>query len=160
MKFVWQLIFLLFIVFSFSLSSYGNFNEFSSSPIFVFSVFNIIICAIIVKCESKSAQDFDGLMAFFGLVYEEETEEITYEMYSDSDDDADAHFHNSDGYDSEIEWTEGSGGDEDEDDDNEKKEYDENLESRIEEFIAKVIKGWREEILMEKSLRQAKESNY
>ncbi|KAI3453616.1 hypothetical protein Pfo_010279, partial [Paulownia fortunei] len=161
-KFVWQLIFLFFItlliIFCFSLPSYGNFNGFSCSPIFVFPVFNIIVCAILVKCDSRSAEDFDGLMALFGFVYEDgekETEERWRdEMSSDSEDDADAYFCDSDGYESEIEWTDDN--DDDEDDD-EKEEYDENLETRIEEFIAKVIRGWREELLLEKSQQQEKE---
>ncbi|KAL2235891.1 phosphopantothenoylcysteine decarboxylase subunit VHS3-like [Sesamum indicum] len=149
MKFVWQLLLLFFItlllVFYFSLSSNADF----SSRCFVFSVFNVVFCAVLVGDDRKSAQDFDGISDFLGFGYEVDWEEKTMdEMSSDEDDDD---FYDSDGYDSEIEWTDDDNDDDtDEDDDEELKEYDQNLEGRIEEFIAKVIKGWREELLMEK----------
>lgn len=172
MKLVLQLAFLffiitLFIIFCFSQSSsYGNFKDFFVSPIFVFAACNAIIYAIIiVECGTRQVQDFDGLIivTLFGFVLyevgEEEIEEIIEDelMSSDSDDhkSSGSYFNDSDGYDSDIEWSDDDE-EEEEDDDDEKDECDDNLESRIEEFIAKMIKGWREELVIEKSKRQAK----
>ncbi|PIN27083.1 hypothetical protein CDL12_00141 [Handroanthus impetiginosus] len=144
-KFGWELIVLLFFIISICVSLRSNSNGILCSPIFVFSVSNIIISVILFKRDRKSAEDFDGIMAFFGFVYENNEEqeilegsndEMTSNMDDDddSDDDEDAYFYDSDGYIS----------------DDEKEElYDEKLESRIEEFIAKVINGWKEESLME-----------
>ncbi|KAG8382353.1 hypothetical protein BUALT_Bualt05G0068500 [Buddleja alternifolia] len=152
MKFVWQLIFLFFIslliilVFSVS-SSYCNFNGFTYSRIFVFSVFNIVIFSVHVKYGRESSEDFDGLTNLFGSVYEMEEEEVidNDEMSSDSYDDTDAYSFDSGGYDSEIEWSD----DEDDEDDDNEEEDDEDLRIRSDEFIDRMIRGWRQELVME-----------
>ncbi|KMT12239.1 hypothetical protein BVRB_5g101840 [Beta vulgaris subsp. vulgaris] len=70
-----------------------------------------------------------------------------YVVYSDDDEDDEYYYDGSDGYDEddddngsddEIGWS---------DDDDEEEEYDSDLETRIEAFIAKVINGWKEEWL-------------
>ncbi|XP_012833602.1 PREDICTED: phosphopantothenoylcysteine decarboxylase subunit VHS3-like [Erythranthe guttata] len=154
----------LLIVLCFSIASYGNLNGFFCSRTFIFSVCNTIICAILVESGNKSAEDLDGLMTLLGFrVYEEgedEEEEENEEIADgwiddddddnddddadDDDDDDDDSYDGSDGYDSDIELSS------DEDDDDSDSDSD-NLESRIEEFIAKMSKMWREELMMEKS---------
>lgn len=143
MKFGWLLIFLFFLVFCISLSLYEDLDGFSSSPIFIFSVFNIIVSSIIVKWEEGSAQDFEGIMAFLGLVYDEELIEI-----EDDDDygEIDVYFNKFDGYDSDVESDDGCS---DSDDDDERENSDGDLERRVEEFIAETIKRWRKELLMD-----------
>ncbi|KAG6383931.1 hypothetical protein SASPL_156280 [Salvia splendens] len=100
-------------------------------------VLNIIISFTIMKCEKECAQYFYEIMAFHGLVYDEEDEETIGEQRSniDSDDDC-AESDTSVGYDVAIE----------ESADDEKGDGDENVESRIEEFIAETIKRWRKEL--------------
>ncbi|XP_048499882.1 uncharacterized protein LOC125497361 [Beta vulgaris subsp. vulgaris] len=70
-----------------------------------------------------------------------------YVVYSDDDEDDEYYYDGSDGYDEddddngsddEIGWS---------DDDDEEEEYDSDLETRIEAFIAKVLNGWKEEWL-------------
>ncbi|CAK9173140.1 unnamed protein product [Ilex paraguariensis] len=155
---------LLFLDFSFSL--YGYFVGFSSNGMFVFSVLNILICAILAISFQPSADDIDAFFPFLFVygVGKDQTEEIhdasegcsspgsIISYYNNGDDDNDeiVDIYYLDGYeeddddngsDGEIGWN---------DDDEKEEEYDENFESRIEEFIAKVINGWREELLMEK----------
>ncbi|PIN27084.1 hypothetical protein CDL12_00142 [Handroanthus impetiginosus] len=154
-KLGWEHIILLFFIILICVSLHSNSNGFLRSPIFVFSVSNIIISVIFFKRDRESAEGFDGIMAFFGFVYENNEEQEILEGFmdemrsdvddddededededeDDDDDDSDAYFYDSDGYIS----------------DDEKEElYDEKLESRIEEFIAKVINRWKEESFME-----------
>ncbi|KAL7111517.1 hypothetical protein ACP275_05G094000 [Erythranthe tilingii] len=158
----------LFIVLCFSsISPYGNLDGFFCSRIFVFSVCNTIICAILVESGNKSAEDLDGLMTLLGFrVYEEgedeeeeeENEEITDgwidddddDNDDDDDDDDDDSYDGSDGYDSDIELSSDENDNNSDSDSDSDSDYD-NLESRIEEFIAKMSKMWREELMMEKS---------
>ncbi|XP_009373368.2 secreted acidic protein 1A [Pyrus x bretschneideri] len=137
--------------------------QFSSNPLFVFSLFNIIIGAIIVGNYRPSSGEADDAISFVYHSYEleedgaddsadaksdkysslegcdhcrdhvddnddgeSEDDDFDFEGYEEDDDDS--------GSDDEIDW-----GDMD--------EYDCNLEKRIEDFIDKVNKGWREERL-------------
>ncbi|KAM2034984.1 hypothetical protein ACFX16_038135 [Malus domestica] len=96
--------------------------HFSSNPPFVFLLVNIIIVAIIVGNHRPSSVEADDIISFAYHSYE--LEEDGADGYDEDDDD--------NGSKGEIGW-----GDMD--------EYDYNLEKRIEDFIDKVNKGWREE---------------
>ncbi|CAA3033776.1 Hypothetical predicted protein [Olea europaea subsp. europaea] len=144
MRFVWELIFMLlilcasisFIFSSFSLSSYGNLGVFWGTRIFVFSIFSVVFSTVLVKWDRESVENFDGIMTFLSSLYQlkyDLDEARIYESCSDSDEDT--YSYDSDGYEE----------DEDEEDD----ENDESLTRRVEDFIAMMIRGWREELLME-----------
>lgn len=137
-----------FIFSSFSLSSYGNLGVFWGTRTFVFSIFSIVFSTVLVKWDRESVENFDGIMTFLSSLYElkYDLDEVrTYESCSDSDEDT--YSYDSDGYE------EDEDDDEDEDGeigwDEEDDENDESLTRRIEDFIAMMIRGWREELLME-----------
>lgn len=133
--------------------------QFTSNPLFVFSLFNIIIFAIIVGDHRPSTEEVGGILPF--LYGEDATDDI-------EDDDSEKHC-NMDGYvngskevddqDDESEEDEGdydSDGYYEDDDDNSSNdeigwgdtdESDDNLEGRVEDFIDRVYKGWQEERL-------------
>ncbi|CAL5359935.1 unnamed protein product [Camellia sinensis] len=127
----------------------------------MFLVFHAI-CVIVAKSYGPSSTDVFVLFSsvhFRCGVEEEHTEDTdnTYEEQSssnnynndnyDNDDDKndDEYYHGSDGYNGEND-DDGSDGVVGWDDD---EEFDNDLESRIEGFIAKVIKGWKEELSRE-----------
>ncbi|TQD81699.1 hypothetical protein C1H46_032751 [Malus baccata] len=118
------------LVLSYFLQSISQRNlHFSSNPPFVFLLFNIIIVAIIVGNHRPSFVEVDDIISFVYHSYELEEDgagdaEDTKNGYDEDDDD--------NGSEGEIGW-----GDMD--------EYYYNLEKRIEDFIDKVNKGWREE---------------
>lgn len=125
-----------FIFSSFSLSSYGNLGVFWGTRIFVFSIFSVVFSTVLVKWDRESVENFDGIMTFLSSLYQlkyDLDEARIYESCSDSDEDT--YSYDSDGYEE----------DEDEEDD----ENDESLTRRVEDFIAMMIRGWREELLME-----------
>ncbi|XP_057463660.1 uncharacterized protein LOC130753536 [Actinidia eriantha] len=134
---------LLLINFSFSFSP--DILGFSSSNLFVFSVFQTLICVILAKSYSPSPDAFDGLLHVHQFDYTEELQ--TEETYGDDNEDNDSYYYDSDGYD-EDDDDNGSDGVVGWDDDEE--EFDDDLESKIEGFIAKVVAGWKEELLREK----------
>lgn len=137
------------VLVSFSLSSYGSFMGFSTSRTFVFIMINIVISFVLVKSLGQSAEGHDEVFPL-GDSDPEAAEEKIEEMIdssSSSSGNGDDYFdyYNSDGYEEDhddsdsndgISWdSENEGCD------------DDHLESRIEEFIAKVIQGWKEELL-------------
>ncbi|KZV45313.1 hypothetical protein F511_04051 [Dorcoceras hygrometricum] len=141
----------LIIICYFWVSKYGIFDWFSRYRIFMFWLFNIIICAVHVTCGGKSDEDLDEItiLSSFGLVHDPEDEEddvdemiVNENIFSSSSsitahDDEEVYSNvNSDGYDTEND----SSGDEDEDED---------LKGRSEAFIEKMIIRWREELLMD-----------
>ena len=114
--------------------SYDLMEKMNSSSVFVFLILNLIIAAILI--ESPSA-----CLAFLAGVKEAKVEEKDIhgdvEDGASSDVDRENHNHGEDGH-------------KEEDENGNKLEEDSDLERRIEEFIAKVNRRWREELLMEK----------
>uniref|UniRef100_A0A7N2N326 Uncharacterized protein n=1 Tax=Quercus lobata TaxID=97700 RepID=A0A7N2N326_QUELO len=130
---------------------------FSSSPLLVFSVFNTIIIAILIGNYRPSTEEVEGVMPPFLPQNEEDKDAqddtgdyINGKEDENEDEDEDEEYHGSDGY------------DEDDDDNSsddeicwqDDEEYDNNLERRIESFIAKVNEEWRKERLREISYKQ------
>lgn len=130
---------------------------FSSSPLLVFSVFNTIIIAIVIGNYRPSTEEVEGVMPPFLPQNEEEIDAqddtgdyINCKEDENEDEDEDEVYHGSDGYDKD---------DDDNSSDDEscwqdEEEYDNNLERRIESFIAKVNEEWRKERLREISCKQ------
>ncbi|XP_031269740.1 uncharacterized protein LOC116128183 [Pistacia vera] len=106
----------------------------------VFVMFNVIIITIFLGSSKPSAMDFDWFFNPFPLVHE------TYYDDSYDDDDDDDECHGYDGYDEDNDDDLGTEDVESED------EIDNDLERKIEEFIAKVNSKWREESIAEKLL--------
>lgn len=111
-------------------------HGFSNSPLLLFSVFNTIIVAIIVLSYRASSEEIDQN---WQPVCEGYTQGDTRDYIEE-----DEEYHSSDGYD---------GDNEDYSSDDEifwqDEEYDDNLEMRIESFIAKVYEERRKERLRE-----------
>lgn len=130
---------------------------FSSSPLLVFSVFNTIIIAILIGNYRPSTEEVEGVMPPFLPQNEEEIDAqddtgdyINCKEDENEDEVEDEVYHGSDGYDKD---------DDDNSSDDEscwqdEEEYDNNLERRIESFIAKVNEEWRKERLREISCKQ------
>lgn len=133
--------------------------QFSSNPLFVFSLFNIIIFAIIVGDHRPSTEDVGGILPF---QCDEDASDDREDDDSGKHCDMDGYVHGSeevDDQDDESEEDEGdydSDGYHEDDDDNgsndeigwgDTDESDDNLERRVEDFIDRVYKGWREERL-------------
>lgn len=119
--------------------------QFVSEPLFVFPVFNIIVLAIVARSRWSSAEELERLLLTNFLScpppYELRTNDQHDETRSENSDTSKDSEH-SDGGDGDDEYDSGwQGMDEDE------YEYDGNLEKRIEDFINKVNRGWREERL-------------
>lgn len=111
----------------------------SLNPFLLFSLFNTVIVAIIVEAIRTfgNEAEFFTMPVFFASY---EVEGSYGEEDSDDDDEYEADGGDSDGY---YEDNDDNGSDDDDDDDwddEDEDEYDENLESRIEDFIAKVKK--------------------
>ncbi|KAK4578556.1 hypothetical protein RGQ29_028591 [Quercus rubra] len=157
---------ILLIFFSLSLSASKQHNPFLSTYEFivlkkssrgaVFFVFNVIVITICRGSFKPSDGDFDYFLSFHPIVYEfddDTKDEAKYEDYDDSDvDDSDVddsdEYHGDDGYD-EDDDDDGEGSDDDVDSDDEQVE---DLETRIEDFIAKSHRQWREELIYERFL--------
>ncbi|KAJ0051661.1 hypothetical protein Pint_00256 [Pistacia integerrima] len=105
----------------------------------VFVMFNVIIITIFLGSSKPSAMDFDWFFNPSPIVHE-----TYYDDSYDDDDDDDCHGH--DGYDEDNDDDLGTEDVESED------EIDNDLERKIEEFIAKVNSKWREESIAEKLL--------
>lgn len=129
------------LVLSFWLSNREHkLHGFLNNPLLLFSVFNIIIVAIIVLSCRPSSEEVDrNWPIFLPLCEEGYTQGDTGDYIED-----DEEYHGSDGY------------DEDNDDDSsddeifwQEEEYDDNLEMKIESFIAKVYEERRKERLRE-----------
>lgn len=130
---------LILILNSFLPSSSPQTFRFVFHPIFVFSVFNIIIFAIVVGSQHSSAEEVDRVLNYLCPPYEPENDkhDETQEENADT-------FISSEGNNDEA--------DDDDDDENGRgwhmeDEYDVNLEKKIEDFIDKVNERWREEKL-------------
>lgn len=120
---------------SVSISKHCNL-EFSYSPLSLFIFFNAITVAIIVGSHRPPIDKVDGVFSYLCPLYEvgasfDNTEECSdVESFEDNN-------------------TCGSYGYDEHDDD-----MDDDLQKRIEDFIAKVNNGWREERLKEKDCKQ------
>lgn len=115
------------------LSTNGTAFGITTSTIHPFAMLNTIIWAILVTSVRPSAKGYGDFMSFRDSVCGQEKEEMTDQNDNGSTADSDDYqydFSDTDGHD---EVNDGNG------------EYDDTLDSRIEEFIAKVIRGWREE---------------
>ncbi|KAB2622549.1 phosphopantothenoylcysteine decarboxylase subunit VHS3 [Pyrus ussuriensis x Pyrus communis] len=137
--------------------------QFSSNPLFVFSLFNIIIGAIIVGNHRPSSGEADDAISFVYHSYEleedgaDDSEDAKSDKYSSLEgcDHCRDHVDDNDDGESEDGDFDFEGYEEDDDDNGsddeigwgDMDEYDCNLEKRIEDFIDKVNKGWREERL-------------
>ncbi|KAJ4712883.1 hypothetical protein OWV82_015049 [Melia azedarach] len=119
-----------------------------SSPFFLFSLFNIIIFAIMVASYRPYTYEVDELFPFFCGSDElgVDTHDNIKEYSDEDDEDCGDEYHGSDGYDEDDDdnGSEGEVGWEDEEG------SDGNLQKRIEDFIAKVNDRWREEKLRDK----------
>ena len=152
---------ILLIFFSLSLSASKQHNPFLSTYEFivlkkssrgaVFFVFNVIVITICRGSFKPSDGDFDYFLSFPPTVYEfddDTKDEAKDEDYDDSDVDDSDEYHGDDGYD-EDDDDDGEGSDDDVDSDDEQAE---DLETRIEDFIAKGHRQWREESIYERLL--------
>lgn len=124
------------------------------SPLSVFLVFNVIVVAVLLASHMPGA--YEG--GLFVLPLDEEEgccgDSGKYKPRSDGDGDGygcggadrdiDSDGNNEDGNDSGSKDNTGW-------EDEEEQEGDDNLEKRIEDFIDKVVKGWREEMMKEHS---------
>lgn len=125
----------------------------SSNPLLLFSLFNTIILAITVGSFRPCTYEADEILPFFcdtdelGII--DTRDDIMEYSDDDDDDDYDHEHHGSDGYDEddddnssddEVGW---------EDDDSSRNDegYDDNLQKRIEDFIAEAYSRWKEEKL-------------
>ncbi|GAA0151088.1 hypothetical protein LIER_09882 [Lithospermum erythrorhizon] len=172
------ILFKVLVIFSYSIqkSHVYYFLQFTSNKIFMVTIFNIIVYTIMYKNikSSYTDDDFNELFPSFCYTCKQEEEEYHQPVApcnsscedqneslgnsnvdnecnlsnSSDDDDDDTGQYDSDGY---FEDSDGSsgGGEIGWDDDDEDKAYDETLDSRIEDFIAKVTGLWREEKLAE-----------
>ncbi|KAJ9147792.1 hypothetical protein P3X46_029913 [Hevea brasiliensis] len=144
---------LVFLILSLAATLVLNF----SSSLFLFSMFNTIILAVVFGNCRPSVEEVDGAWYSFQSSYEDgqdSYDNIVKDEDNDSDvDDDDDQRENyfSDGYDEDDDDS-GSDGEIGWEDDDE--EIDDNLQRRIEDFIAKVNKGWREEWLRENHQNQ------
>lgn len=127
---------------------------FESYRIFVFSVFNVISFVVLVRGYRPSSDEFEASVPFVFTLYDDYGDDHKDKHYDDyfydeDDDDDQSAYHGSDGYDEEDDDDYGSddeiGWNDDDDYDNNEQDYD--LERRVEDFIAKVIAGWKEELL-------------
>lgn len=163
---VWQLIPVVFVLCGAAIlvmetSSSPSFSrhcnrESSFGPLLLFLVFNTLLVTLIIGShKSPPNEDGKGMpfsCHFYGVgsVYDDAGTILkeNYDAEDDEEDEGDGDGCASDGY---YEDDDDNGSDDDDNDDWDdcRNEYDENLERRIEDFIAKVNKGWREERLME-----------
>ncbi|XP_065631007.1 uncharacterized protein LOC136068171 [Quercus suber] len=154
---------ILLIFFSLSLSVSKQHNPFlstyefivvkKSSRVAVFFVFNVIVITICRGSLSfkPSDGDFEYSLSFPPVVYEFDDDtkaEAKDEDYDDSAVDDSDEYHGDDGYE-EDDDDDGEGSDDDVDSDDEQVE---DLETRIEDFIAKSHRQWREELIYERIL--------
>ncbi|GMJ04821.1 hypothetical protein like AT1G62935 [Hibiscus trionum] len=126
--------------------------EFSYNPLSLFLLFNAIILSVIVVSHKRSTYEFDGVCSAseVGASFDhiEQSSHISDGYYEDDTGISDGYYEDdtgvSDGY--------------YEDDDDSRyvtdEEYEDDLHQRIEDFIAKVNNGWREEWLSEKDCEQ------
>ncbi|XVF10744.1 hypothetical protein REPUB_Repub07fG0209100 [Reevesia pubescens] len=111
-------------------------------------LFNAIIIAVIFGSHKPSIDEFDGVYPYLHSLYEADASFDNTEEYSDVD-----------VYEDDICSSNGYQEDDDEDDDDnddmndgwdDEEEDGDDLQKRIEDFIAEVTNGWREERLKEK----------
>lgn len=121
----------------------------SSRVAVVFFMFNAIVITIFRGSLKPSEGDCDCFLSFPSLACELD-DDTKYENYDDSDDEEGDEYHGYDGYDEENDDDGGS-----DDDVNSEDEQVEDLERRVEDFIAKVNRQWREEVIYERLLCMA-----
>lgn len=123
--------------------------EFSNNPLYLFILFNAIIIAVIVGSHKPPIDEFDGVFPYLSFVYEAGASFDNTDEFSDIDvfeDDTCS----SDGYQEDDDDDDDDDKEEDTDDSwYDEEEYGDDLQKRIEDFIAMVNKGWREERLEE-----------
>ncbi|KAL6174568.1 hypothetical protein ACLB2K_051214 [Fragaria x ananassa] len=170
MKLVWvprPVLLLLFIAIVIVLSSlFQSISnqrnlKFSSNPLFVFSLCNIIILAIIVGDHRPPTEEVESILPFLSSSSEDATDDIEDDG-SNKHCNIDDHVNGNDNVDDEVDQSEeedadydSDGYDEDDDDNGSNDEIgwgdtdesDDNLETRVEDFIDRVYKGWQEERL-------------
>lgn len=142
------------LVVNFSSTSISQHHiQFSFSPLLLFSLFNIIILAIILGSYRPSADEVNVGYSCFQFPYEVVSKDIHDSHENDNnyeDEDDYDEYYGSDGY---IEDDDDNGSDDeigwDEEEEEEEEEYDEYLQKRFEDFIVMVKFGWREERLNE-----------
>ncbi|KAG6734229.1 hypothetical protein I3842_01G263300 [Carya illinoinensis] len=142
------------------LSTYESIVVKRSGRVTVFFMFNVIVITIFINgsCNKPSTEDFDWSLSFPHLVYEAEDthyNEATWKAYDhvDSDpEDANGYHARTDdeGYNDEDIDDDGSNDDDDDLDSDEEEQDYKDLERRIEEFIAKIYKQRREELIYER----------
>ncbi|XP_024174918.1 protein PFC0760c-like [Rosa chinensis] len=135
--------------------------QFSSNPLFVFSLCNIIIFAIIVGDHRPPTEEVDSILPFLSGSAEDATDGVEDDG-SNKHCNMDGHVNGSEDVDDQVDESEEEDGEYDsdgyneDDDDNgsddeigweDTDESDDNLETRVENFIDRVYKGWREERL-------------
>ncbi|XAR55002.1 hypothetical protein NMG60_11030368 [Bertholletia excelsa] len=113
---------------------------FSSYRLIVFSVVMIATCTFLVRLHKPTDDAFDGSSPVINFVCGEKEDDIITASYTHGEEDDQKHDYQSEGYTKYI----------DDDEEEQEEEGGENLEERIEEFIAKVRRGWREELLESK----------
>lgn len=128
---------LILIVNSFWPSSSLQTFGFVFDPLFAFSMFNIIIFAIVVGSQHSSAEEVERVCTYLCPPYEPEGDK-----HADTQDNSDK-LNSSEGNNDEDDDKTGRGRQDMED------EYDVSLERKIEDFIDKVNRRWREEKLMD-----------
>ncbi|KAL5748584.1 hypothetical protein ACOSP7_025623 [Xanthoceras sorbifolium] len=122
-------------------------NQFSSSYLLMFSLLNTIIFSIIIGSYKPYTNEVGQDLA--SLCYSHEVGDHAQDYIKGSSDEEDdfEEYHGSDGY------------EEDDDDNNDSDEevgweheegYDDNLQMRIEDFIAKVTNVWKEDRLRDR----------
>ncbi|CAN1333100.1 hypothetical protein LINPERPRIM_LOCUS35944 [Linum perenne] len=126
-----------------------------SSPVFLFSLFNSMVLAVVIGSCKPSPEEIDGawssLQSSFGVQdypYDEDSDDGTFYDVSSEEDEEFGGEEELDGYeeDDDEDGTEGEVG---WDDEEEVDDEDDELEERAQEFIMKVTKGWRDELLKE-----------
>jgi hypothetical protein len=113
-------------------------HGFSSSPLLLFSVLNSIVIAILVLSYGSYSEEVDRNWPILPPVYERDGKGDTGDYIEDEEE-----YNGSDGYE------EDNDDDDDSDDDSSDDEEYENLEMRIESFIAKVYEQRRNDRLLE-----------
>ena len=117
--------------------SYDLMEKTNSSSVLVFLILNLIIAAILIESPSACVVSFGGVKKEVKV----EDKEIHGGVGDGDGSEVDRENHNP---------VEGIPADREEDENgNNKVEEDKDLERRIEEFIAKINRRWREELLME-----------
>lgn len=129
---------------SFLGSTYELIMKAKSSPVFMFCICNLIVVTVLPGSLRPSDGEFDSFVSLL-LAEHVKEEEKGEEMVEEEEEEEEEDFHGYDGYDEDND----DNGSEDVDTDSEDEGGDD-LNRKIEEFIAKINREWREERLREK----------